>query len=85
MRDNTAASLLKLKTAHRYFVTKLTQYRDRDVENWGTEEGGPRRPQNRYVNGRLRIPTFDTMRINQRIQFQERFKEYITSITAVMK
>ena len=69
----------KLKTAHRYFTTVVTQYRKRDKVNWN-EDSGVLNPQNRYIYGRLRVPTLDTMRHNQSISFSDRFTEYRRSM-----
>ena len=79
MTESTNQSWQKLKTAHRHFVTKITQYRERDRENWN-EQAGNLKPQNRYIYGRLRVPTLDTMLHNQVLGFNDRFTKYLHSL-----
>jgi len=75
LTDSTAESYQKLKTAHRYFTTLVTQYRHRETENWDLAKNIPR-PENRFIYGRLRIPTLETMRSNQTIGLQKRFSDF---------
>ena len=79
LTDSTAQSYQKLKTAHRYFITTITQYKKRETENWDTIKNIPR-PENRFIYGRLRIPTLETMKHNQALGFSQRFNSYVSTL-----
>ena len=72
--DTTQAALKILRVAHRNFVSLLTQFHQRS-EFWNPEKS-IFKAWNRYVYGRLSVPTFDTMLINQTINFKSRYDQY---------
>lgn len=82
LSDSTHKSWQKLKTAHRYFVANVTQFYKRAKSYWNPDLG-IYNAKNRYIYGRLRVPTLDTMVFNQKFRFSQRFSKYISSISSV--
>ena len=78
--DATQAALKVLRVAHRNFVSLLTQFHQRS-EFWNPDNN-VYKPWNRYIYGRLRIPTLSTMICNQKYNFKNRFTTFSTSIQA---
>ena len=75
----TKAILSKLSTAHRYFIMKITQFKNRDPEHWDPDNR-IYEARNRFIYGRLKIKTFDTMLINQQVKFAKRYDSFLESI-----
>ena len=69
----------KLKSAHRYFVMNVTDFRNRHPELYNPD-AGIYRTYNRYVYGFPRIKTFETMKQNHRINFTNRYDNYLKEI-----
>ena len=78
--DTTAACMKLLRVAHRNFVSLITQFHQRS--SFWDPENNIYKAWNRYVYGRLSIPTLDTMVHNQKIGFVERRQNYVQSIRA---
>ena len=79
LRDSSHLAWKKLKSAHRYLVANLTQFYKRCPTHWN-KTLKIFNPKNRYIYGRLRIPTLDTMLYNQSIRFSARYAKFTTSI-----
>ena len=80
MYDVTNACLKILRVAHRNFVSLITQFHQRS-EFWNPDKG-IYKPWNRYIYGRLQIPTLSTMISNQAIGFRKRFDVFCANIVS---
>ena len=81
-KNSTLAAFKVLRVAHRNFISLVTQFHQRS-EHWNPDHG-IYRPWNRYIYGRLRIPTLDTMIHNQTIAFKKRFNAFCTSVRRII-
>ena len=79
--DATAACMKILRVAHRNFVSLITQFHQRS-EFWDPDNS-VFKAWNRYVYGRLSVPTLDTMIHNQKIGFFERRRHFASSVRLV--
>ena len=79
LRDSSHAAWQALKSAHRYLVGNITQFFKRSPTHWNKSQK-IFNAKNRYIYGRLRIPTLDTMAHNQAIRFTARYQKFLTTI-----
>jgi len=72
--------LVKLRKAHSFLIQRVTQWKEREDRAIYNPEQGKKTIRNRYVYGRLRIKTLETMIHNQRIGFAQRYEIYCDRI-----
>jgi hypothetical protein len=69
----------KLKKAHRDFVMYVTLFKERNPDLWDPNRG-LFNDKSRFVYGNLSIKSFDTMVCNQKLNFNERFLGFVSSL-----
>lgn len=80
--DNyTEKALSKLSTAHRNFVIKIAQIKQRHPQLWDKEKGIYNIP-NKYVYGIANTQQVRTAMDGQRQHFEARYQEFLDSVRA---
>ena len=79
--DNcTKATWQKLKTAHRYSVMTISQFKFRDKKNWDPDHD-IFCATNHNIYGRLNLKLFDTRHIELKEKFKSRYMKYLSTTT----